>query len=147
MMEWRYSKPRPPYPRYPQDRRLRAGLDAVEKTQISCPCRESNPYSSAIPPPHAEVRTQNEGPWEQGAEGYEVAEELRKLHNEELQNLYSSANVIRVIKLGRVKLTTHAERTGEMTNICIILRGKPEGKIRQRYRQRCENNIKVDLIK
>jgi hypothetical protein len=76
-----------------------------------------------------------------------VAEEWRKPHNEELHKLYSTANVMRVIKLRRVKLMLHAERMGEMANVCIILLGEPEGKIGDRHRQRCEDNIKVDLIK
>jgi len=57
-----------------------------------------------------------------------VAGDWRKLHNEELHNLYSSQNVIRVIKSRKVVLARHVTRTGEMRNVYSILVGKPEGK-------------------
>jgi hypothetical protein len=43
----------------------------------------------------------------------EVAEEWRKLHNEELHNLYSSPDIIRQIKPRRMRLAGHVARTGE----------------------------------
>jgi hypothetical protein len=52
----------------------------------------------------------------------------RKLHNEELQNLYSSPNIIRVVKTKRLKWAGHAERMGEMRYAYKILVGRPEGK-------------------
>jgi hypothetical protein len=52
----------------------------------------------------------------------------RKLHNEQLHNLYSSPSIIRVIKSRRVRWAELAERMGEMRNAYRILVGKPEGK-------------------
>jgi hypothetical protein len=58
----------------------------------------------------------------------EVKGDWRKLHNEELQNLYSSPNVIRMIKSMRMRWTGHVARNGEKRNACRILVGEPEGK-------------------
>jgi hypothetical protein len=52
----------------------------------------------------------------------------RKLHNEELHNLYSSPSIIRVIKSRRMRWAGHVARLGEKTNADRILVGKPEGK-------------------
>jgi hypothetical protein len=52
----------------------------------------------------------------------------RKLHNEELHDLYSSPNIIRMIKSNRVRWTGHVARVGETRNVYRILVGKPEGK-------------------
>jgi hypothetical protein len=52
----------------------------------------------------------------------------RKLHDEELHNLYSSPSIIRVIKLWRMKLAGHVARMGEKRNAYRLLVGKPEGK-------------------
>jgi hypothetical protein len=52
----------------------------------------------------------------------------RKLHNEELHNLYSSPNIIRMIKLRRMSWARHVARMGEKRNGYRILVGKPEGK-------------------
>jgi hypothetical protein len=52
----------------------------------------------------------------------------RKLHNEKLHNLYSSPNIIRMIKLRRMKCTGHTVRLSEKRNARRILVGKPEGK-------------------
>jgi hypothetical protein len=70
----------------------------------------------------------------------------RKLHNEELHNLYSSPSKIRMIKLRRMKLTRHVARIGEKRNAYGILAGKPEEK-RPLGRSRCGwvYNIKMDL--
>jgi hypothetical protein len=57
-----------------------------------------------------------------------VTEDWRRLHNDELRNLYASPSIIRVIKLSRMRLAGHAARVGETRNACIILVGKPEGK-------------------
>jgi hypothetical protein len=51
-----------------------------------------------------------------------------KLHNEELHNLYSSPNIIRMIKLRRMRWAWHVARMGEKRNARRILVGKPEGK-------------------
>jgi hypothetical protein len=73
-------------------------------------------------------------------------EDWRKLHCEELHNLYTSSNIIRLIKSRRMWLVGHVACLGEMRNAFIILVGKPEGK-RPLRRPRCrwEGNIVMDL--
>jgi hypothetical protein len=72
----------------------------------------------------------------------------RKLHNEELHNLYSSPNVIRIIKSRRVRWAGHVTRTEEKRNTYRILMGKPEGKRPlKRPRRWWVDNIKTDLRK
>jgi hypothetical protein len=51
-----------------------------------------------------------------------------KLHIEELHNLYSSPNIIKMIKSRRIKWARHVARMGEKRNAYRILVGKPEGK-------------------
>jgi hypothetical protein len=69
----------------------------------------------------------------------EVTEAWRKLHNEELNDLYSAHNIVRAIK-SRVKLAGHVARRG----VYRVLVGKPEGKrILGRPRPRWEDNIKM----
>jgi hypothetical protein len=51
----------------------------------------------------------------------------RKLHNEELHNLYSSPNIIRMIKSRRIKLAGHVARIGAKRIEYRVLVGKPEG--------------------
>jgi hypothetical protein len=76
----------------------------------------------------------------------EVTGEWRKLHNEELHNLYPSANVIRMIKLRRMRWAGHVARMGEKRNAYRILVGKPEGRRPLgRSRRRWVDNIKMDL--
>jgi hypothetical protein len=58
----------------------------------------------------------------------EVTGDWRKLHNEELYKLYSSTNIIRMIKSRRMRWAGHVERMGAKRNACRILVGKPEGK-------------------
>jgi hypothetical protein len=58
----------------------------------------------------------------------EVTGGWRKLHNEELHNLYSSPNIIRLIKSRRMRWAGHAARMVENRNVYRILVGKPEGK-------------------
>jgi hypothetical protein len=53
---------------------------------------------------------------------------LRKLHNEELHNLYSSPSIIRMIESRRMKAAGHIACMGEKRNAYRILVGKPEGK-------------------
>jgi hypothetical protein len=49
----------------------------------------------------------------------------RKLHNEELHNLYSSLNIIGIIKSRRMKWAGHVARMGEKRNVYKLLVGKP----------------------
>jgi hypothetical protein len=58
----------------------------------------------------------------------EVTGGWRKLHNEELHNLYSSPSIIRMIKSKRMRWEGHVARMGEKRNPYRILVGKPEGK-------------------
>jgi hypothetical protein len=71
----------------------------------------------------------------------------RKLHNEELHNLYSSPSIIRIIKSRRMRWAGHVVRMGEKRNVYRLLVGKPEGKRPLgRLRRRWMNNIKMDLL-
>jgi hypothetical protein len=71
----------------------------------------------------------------------------RKLHNEELHNLYSSPSVIRIIKSRRMRWAGHVARIREKRNVYRLLAGKPEGKRPLgRPRRRWIDNIKVDLF-
>jgi hypothetical protein len=81
-----------------------------------------------------------------GPERDEVIGGWRKLHNEELHNLYCSRSIIRIIKSGRMRWAGHAARMGEKRNAYRIVVGKPEGKRPLgRPRHRWEDNIKMDL--
>jgi hypothetical protein len=55
-------------------------------------------------------------------------DDWRKLHNEELHNLYSSPSIIRMIKLRRMRWAGHVARMREKRNAYRILVGMPEGK-------------------
>jgi hypothetical protein len=77
-----------------------------------------------------------------GPQRKEVAGGWRRLHNEELPNLYASSNIIRVIKSRRTRSVELIARMGEMRNAYKILVGKPEGKRPLgRPRRRWEDNI------
>jgi hypothetical protein len=70
----------------------------------------------------------------------------RKLHNDELHSLYSSPNIVRVIKTRRLKWAGHVARMGEGRGVYRVLVGRPEGKRPLgRHRRRWEDNIKMDL--
>ena len=56
----------------------------------------------------------------------EVTEEWRKFHNEELNNLYSSPNILRVIKSRRMRWAGHVARIGEERRVYRVLLGKLE---------------------
>jgi transcription termination factor 2 len=70
----------------------------------------------------------------------------RKLHNEELRNLYSSPSIIRMIKSRRMRWAGHVARMGEKRNAYRILVGNLEGKRPLgRPGRRWVDNIKMDL--
>jgi hypothetical protein len=70
----------------------------------------------------------------------------RKLRNDELHSLYSSPNIVRVIKSRRMKWAGHVARMGEGRCLYRVLVGRPEGKRPLgRPRRRWEDNIKTNL--
>jgi hypothetical protein len=70
----------------------------------------------------------------------------RKLHNDELHSLHSSLNIVRMIKLRRMRWAGHVARMGEGRGVYRVLVGRPEGKRPLgRPRRRWEDNIKMDL--
>jgi len=76
----------------------------------------------------------------------EVTGEWRKLHKEELNDLYSLPNVVRVVKSRRMRWAGHVARMGKDRGVQRVLVGKPEGKRPLgRPRRRWEDNIKIDL--
>jgi hypothetical protein len=76
----------------------------------------------------------------------EVTGEWRRLHNKELYALYSSPNIIPVIKSRRLRWAGHVARMGERRGAYRALVGKPEGRrLLERPRRRWEDNIKMDL--
>ena len=82
-----------------------------------------------------------------GTKRDEVTGEWRKLHNEELKGLYSSPNIVRVIKSRRMRWAGHVARMGEGIEVYRVLVGKPEGKRPLgRPRHRWEDNIRMDLL-
>ena len=81
-----------------------------------------------------------------GARRDEVTGEWRRLHNEELKDLYSSPNIVRVIKSRRMRWAGHVARMGEERGAYRGLVGKPEGKRPLgRPRRRWVDNIRMDL--
>jgi hypothetical protein len=75
-----------------------------------------------------------------------VTGEWRKLHNEELNDLCSLPNIVRVVKSRRIKWEGHVARVGEDRGGHRELMGKPEGKRPLgRPRRRWEDNIKMDI--
>ena len=76
----------------------------------------------------------------------EVTGKWRRLHNEELNDLCCSLNIVRVIKWRRMRWAGHVARMVEERGVYRILVGKPEGK-RQlgRPRRRWVDNIRMDL--
>ena len=80
-----------------------------------------------------------------GSKRDEVTGEWTRLHNEKLNILYSSPNVIRVIK-PRMRSSGNAARIGERGGAYRVLVGKPEEMRRvKKPRRRWEDNIKMDL--
>ena len=76
----------------------------------------------------------------------EVTGEWRKLHNEELSDLYSLPNIVWVVKSRKMSWAGHVARMVEGRGVHRVLVGKPEGKKPlERTRHRWEHNIKMDL--
>jgi len=76
----------------------------------------------------------------------EVTGEWRKLHNEELNDLFCSPNTVRVNKSRRKRWAGHVARMGESGGVYTVLAGKSEGKRPLgRHRRRWEDNNKMVL--
>jgi len=76
----------------------------------------------------------------------EVTGEWRKLHNEELNDLYCSPNIVRVIKWRRMRWVGHVARMEDRRTVYRVVEGKPEGKRPLgRPRRIPEYNIKMDI--
>jgi len=76
----------------------------------------------------------------------EVTGEWRRLHNEDLNDLYSSPNIVRMIKSRRMRWAGHVARMGEERGVYRVSMGKPEGKRPLgRPRRRWVYNIGMDL--
>ena len=81
------------------------------------------------------------GPKSDAVRGY-----WSKLHHEEMNDLYSSLNIVLVIKWKKIRWAGQVARMGERTGVYRILVGKPEGKRPLgKPRRRWEDNIKMDL--
>ena len=77
---------------------------------------------------------------------FELTMEWRELCNEELNDLYWSPNIVRVIKRRKIRWARHVARMGENRVVYTILVGKPGGKRPLgRQRRRWEDNNKMDL--
>ena len=76
----------------------------------------------------------------------EVTGDWRKLHNEELNDLYSSPNIVWVIKSRRMRWAGYVACMGEERGVYRVLQGKPEGRRPLgRPRRRRVDNIRMDL--
>jgi len=81
-----------------------------------------------------------------GSRRDEVTGEWRRLRNEELNDLYSSPNIVRVIKSRRMRWAGHVARMGKERGVYGVLVGKPEGKrTLGRPRRRWVDNIRMNL--
>jgi hypothetical protein len=70
----------------------------------------------------------------------------KKLHNDELHSLYSSSNIVRVIKSRRLRWGGHVALMGQGRDVYRVLVGRPEGKRPlERPRRRWDDNINLDL--
>ena len=81
-----------------------------------------------------------------GPKRNEETGDWRKIHNEELNDLHCSPNIVQVIKSRRTRQAEHVARIGERRGAYRVLEGEPEGK-RQLgcSRRRWEDNIKMDF--
>jgi hypothetical protein len=76
----------------------------------------------------------------------ELTGEWRKLHIEELNNLYSLPNIVRMVKSRRMRWAGHVTHMGKDRVVHRVLMGKPEGKRPLgRPRHRWGDNIEMDL--
>ena len=76
----------------------------------------------------------------------EATREFRKLYNEELNDLYSSQKILRVIILRRIRKEGHVARMGDRRNAYEIVVGKPEEKRPLgRPRRKWEENINMEF--
>jgi len=76
----------------------------------------------------------------------EVTREWRRLHKKELNDLYSSPNIVQVIKSRRMRWAGHVTHMGEERGVYRVLLGKPEGRRPLgRPRHRCVDNIRMYL--
>jgi len=76
----------------------------------------------------------------------EVTGEWRRLHNEELNDLYCSPNILRVIKSRRMRWAGHVARMGEESGVYRVLVRKLEGKRPMgRPRRKWVDNVRMDL--
>jgi hypothetical protein len=82
-----------------------------------------------------------------GPKREEVTGEWRKLHNEDLHDLYSLPSIIRIMKARRMRWARHVARMGERRNEYGLLVGKPEGRRSLgRTRRRWLDNVRMDLV-
>jgi hypothetical protein len=82
-----------------------------------------------------------------GPKRCEVTGGWRKLYNDELRDLYSLPNIIRIIKSRTMRWVGHVARMGEKRNVYRLLVGKPEGKTPLgRPRRRWIDDVKIDLL-
>jgi hypothetical protein len=80
-----------------------------------------------------------------GPKRNEVTREWRKLRDEEFDGLYSSPNIVQVVKSRRMRWAVHIVRIGERRDMYRVWVGKPEGKRPLgRPKHRREDNIKMD---
>jgi len=76
----------------------------------------------------------------------EVTGEWMRMHKEKLNDLYSSPNIVRVIKSRRMRWAGNVGRMGEERGVCRFLVGKPKGKRPLgRPKRRWVDNIRMDL--
>jgi len=75
----------------------------------------------------------------------EVTGEWRRLHNEELNDLYSSPNIVQVIKSRRMRWAGHVAHMGEERGMFRVFVGKPEGRRPLGRHRRRWDNIRMDL--